>query len=1243
MRIKPGFSALSCFGLAAAALLNTHLVQAQAAGPLLARPAVRISQPVSNSALVMLKHNTSPMAQAQFDRGVAPSSTETGRIQLLLRPSAAQSEALREYLGDLQNPNSQNYHKWLTPQTYGASFGISDADLEKVEAWLQSEGFTVNSVPASRNMITFSGTFGQVTQAFHTSIHSYLINGVKHYSNASDPSIPAALAPVVLGVSPLNDFHPTPMHTRPIQHTVMAQGGHLKVVSESVGSVKPQLTATDSNGDNILLLAPGDAATIYDSPNTLNSAYTGSTPQTGSGVNIGLVGDSDLPLADYLNYRKLFLNETSPVPPTRVIDGVDPGQVDDGSSAEALIDTELSAALAPKASIYFYSSADDLFQHGALDAALRAVEDNNVAILSVSFGECEYDLGPSGNEEIDSIWQQAAAQGITVLVSTGDSGSASCDVDNLGEASGGLAVSGFASTPYNIAVGGTDFDVLNSAFDTYVGTSNATAGSSSNYFDSALKYIPENPWNDSISNNPPGSYTTNTVEQYSDSSTGKSSPLVTGGGGGASSAAVCEDNDIDENGNCDSVLAGYPTPSFQTGVSIAGQNPDGTPTGVRYLPDVSLFASAGNLHDASWAICADNVVNGDTTASTDCEPDSTGEFGISAYGGTSTASPAFAGILAMVVQSIGSGKRLGLANNVLYNLNTTDSSAGIFHDITAGNISQPCESGSPDCGTNGFLEGWNAGTGYDLASGLGSVDIGKLVSGWDAALFTPTTVTLTANGSVSTLSVVHGTSVTLASTLSPKTATGTVSVVGPTSAAGAAVNEVIPITSGTGSTAVTDLPGGVYAIHAYYQGDVKDAPSTSSPAINVNITPEASTPFLSVNEYDLATGDQPPNPTTAPYGEYGYVYVQPANTSLADTGVSNGFATGTVTLNTGSGTVIQTLNSEGVAAFPLYAVSPGNYSFSAQYSGDSSYKASSTTTSVPFTISKATTALNVTSSSSTIAASGMTTVTVVLETDSAGNPPGGSITLKAGNGASFTGVATDASLSDGADAVIDTFTVSGASLASGSNTLTATYPGDTNYGGSSGTVKITVSGTSGGGGTTPGFNINSQSPSLSITAGQSSGPDTITVSPTNGFTGAVALNCKVQVNLAAGTLPTCSLSTSSVTISGTTAQTVTLTVNTTALSALQPMHRPEDHMLRRLLAGGSGLAFCSVLLFGIPGRRRSWQSMLVVLLVFGMLGAIGCGSTSTGSNGTQPGTYTVTVTGSGGGTTANTVIAVSVQ
>ena len=1260
MRIKPGFSSLSCLGLAAAALLSQSQLRAQDSSDLLAQPAVRVSQPVSNTALVTLKNNTSPMAQAKFDQGVASASTETGRLQLLLRPSAAQSEALREYLGGLQDPHSANYHKWLTPQSYGASFGISEQDLETVEAWLQSEGFAVNSVPASRNFITFSGTFGQVAQAFHTSIHSYMINGVRHYSNASDPSIPAALAPVVLGVSPLNDFHAKPDYIQQMRGKAQGAQGHLQVVSATAQSASPDYTYPIS-GTNYLLLTPSDAATIYDSPNSLNSKFSGSTQEIGTGVNIGLVGDSDLPLDDYLNYRKLLLNETTPPQPTQVIDGADPGQVNDGSSEEALIDAEFSGGLAPGANIYFYSSADSLLQDGALNAAIRAVEDNNVDILSMSFSECELDLGPSGNAEISALWQQAAAQGITVLVSAGDTGSASCD-DDAGDttvAQKGLSVSGLASTPYNIAVGGTDFDVLSSAFSQYVDPS---TGGSSPYYRSALSYIPEDPWNESISNNPPGSYTTNKVMEYPLTDGGGSTTILAAGGGGPSSAAFCNEG-VDQEGDC-LAPAGYATPPFQTGISLGSQNPSAAPTGVRYLPDVSLFASSGSEHPATWLVCADSAVTGYATAYTDCVPNAQGQFDFDGVGGTSTSSPAFAGILGMVVQSLG-GKRLGLANNVLYNLSTTDSSAGIFHDITAGNNSEPCVDGTTDCETsNDFLQGWNAGTGYDLATGLGSVDISKLVSGWDSAQFTGTSVTLTAGTSANSLStsalnINHGTAVTLATSVTPTSATGTVSVNGPTGQGGEAADEDIPLTNGAGQATVSDLPGGSYSIHAYYPGDVTHSPSTSS-SIAVKVNPEASSPFFAVFAYDPGNtqSEGQLNPASLPYGYESAAVAQPANASAAFSGGSvsgsHGTASGTVTL-LNNGTAFQTslfpstqnLNAQGLASFSITSLSPGNYSFGASYSGDNSYNASTTSSPIAFTITPGGTKLSVSTNNTAIASSGTATVVALLETDSIGALPGGTVTLTAGNGASFTGTVLSGTLPNGTVAVQVTFSVPGSSLASGANTLTAKYPGDMNYAAATpASVNVTVSGSTSGGGTTPGFNISSASPSLSIaTSGQSAGPDTITVAPTNGFTGAVAMKCALPLNIGGGAAPTCSLSASSVTLSGTTAQTLTLTVNTAALSALQPMQAPADHMLRRLLAGGGGLALCSVLLFGIPGRRRSWQSMLVVLLAFGVLGAIGCGGTSTSSNnnGTQPGTYSVTVTGTSGSTTANTVVSVTVQ
>jgi hypothetical protein len=1044
MRLKlvPFFRA----GLAASALLVTPAVQAQTGAAPLAVPSVRVTAPVVNEALVTLKGNTSPMAQARYDRGAASTSLPTGRLQLLLKRSPAQEVALRQYLGGLGDPNSPNYRKWLTPESYGANFGIANEDLQAVETWLESQGFKIESVPASRNLIQFSGTTGQVAQAFHTSIHSYVINEVQHYSNAKDPQIPAALAPVITGISPLNDFHSKPMHVLGPHSQVINKDGRLQVMSQLDQGVSPQITIADSHNVPYLYLTPADAATIYDAPNSqLNPKYKGSAQWTGAGISIGLAGDSDIPVADYLNYRKLFLNESAPVSPTVVVDGVDPGTT--GNALEGLLDMELAGGLAPQAKIYYYESNSDLLQDGVYDAALRAVEDNNVAILNVSYGNCEVNEGVAGNAQINALWQQAAAQGITVVVSAGDTGSAGCDL-NPGEtqATGSLAVNGLASTPYNIAVGGTDFDVLPLNFTQYV--SGASNGGTSPYYGSALGYIPENPWNESISNNPPGNYNANTAKQYP---YGANSALVTilaAGGGGYSSSVFCSGVQ-NSNGSCSVPLTGYLAPSFQSGINVGST----APAGVRYLPDISLFASSGSLHQATWAFCGDSTVEGLSTPSTDCAKAADGSFSLFGVGGTSAATPAVAGALAMVLQSLGgSNQRLGLANNVIYNLHATNSnSASIFHDITAGNNSVPCRiiATDPNCGSSSFLNGFNAGTGYDLATGLGSIDISQLVNAWDSATFAPTRVSLTAavgTGAPSNapISIVHGTAITLTAAVTPGSATGTVSVTGPAGLAGEALNQNIPLppSGGIGTVSVADFPGGTYNIQAYYQGDVKDAPSTST-AIPVTVTPEASSPNLSLAIVDVNTGNTiSQNPI--PYGAYGFASVQPANSNGA---TSHGVATGTATLLNNGLAQTQTLSSQGVADFPLYDLAPGSYNLSASYSGDNSYLASGPTAGISLVISKGLASLTVHTGTASTAATASRNITVELDTDSdASTAPSGPVTLTV-NGTAFTTNGTKGSSSNGAVATFATFAVPNSTLQA-ANKLSASYGGDTNYNGS---------------------------------------------------------------------------------------------------------------------------------------------------------------------------------------------------
>ena len=1238
MRLTLPSALLRCATLAAAALFTLPLApqaeaqtSSQASTAPLATPSVQVTTPVANDVLVTLKGNTHPMAQARYDQGAASASLATGRMSLLLKRSPAQSIALRQYMGQLQDPNSPNYHKWLTPASYGASFGISDGDLQTVEAWLQSEGFTVEPVPASRNLIRFSGTTGQVAQAFHTSIHTYLINGVTHYSNASDPQIPAALAPVIAGISPMNDFRAKAMHVLGKHNTATVENGHVQVTAQAENNsaskgLAPELTVSANNTDT-LLLTPADAATIYNAPNVLNRNYSGTGGQNGSGVNIGVAEYSDLQQSDYNNYRSLFLPGISGPAPQLVVDGVDPGVLDQGDGDEALLDAEMVAALAPQAQLYFYSSSSDLLEDGLSDAIIRAIEDNKVSVLSVSYGNCEFDLGQSGNQFFSEVWQQAAAQGITPVIATGDSGSAACDNPNTeAVASGGLAVSGIASTPYDVAVGGSDFDVLATNFSQYVLASTAAENS---FYGSALSYIPENPWNDSIED-PQGLFTSNVAENYPTGS-GTSTTIISAGAGGASSAGLC--TSTDQFGDC--LAPGYPTPPFQSGVNVG----TAAPAGVRYLPDVSLFAAPGNEHPAAWAFCSDNVLDGSTTAYTDCQADSTGNFSIEGIGGTSASTPAFAGILGMVIQSLGGNTRLGLANDVLYNLNAKGSNA--FNDITVGNNSVPCAAGSPNCGTNGFLIGYNAGTGYDLASGLGSVNIANLITAWPTASFTPSSTAFQVNSSNAALTIVHGTAVTLAAQVTPNTATGTVSVTGAPGLGNESASEGILLTTigaeaGTGSIQVSDLPGGTYNLQAYFPGDVKVAASTSN-AISITVTPESSVPNLSLDIQDPSSGNQIQNPLTASYGQDGYAYVQPHNATGT---TSHGTASGTATLqNNGAAISTQSLNSNGAAAFPLYNLSPGTYNFGAQYSGDSSYNTSSTTATLPLTISKSPTQVTIAAGNTQIPASASTTVTVTLATDSVSSTfPSGALTLTA-NGTNFPAASAAMEVVNGIDQLVATFNVSGASLASGTNTLTATYPGDVNYNNASATATLTVSGTSS---TAPGFNLTGPSGGITVANPGTAQTGTVTISPTNGFTGTINLACTVQFS-GTGNAPTCSVP-ATVSVTGTAPVNATVTINTTAQTALLAPETPfGGNAARRLLAAGSGLALCSILLWGVPARRRSWRAMLLVLFAFGTLGVLGCGSSNSSANGTPTGTYTATVTGTSGSVVVSAPVSINVE
>jgi hypothetical protein len=1298
------------------------------------QPAALITEPINEARQTVLAGNVHPLAVAANDRGEAPLSTSTGRIQLVLRRSAAQQQALVQYLADMQNPHSPSYRKWLTPAQFGAAYGVADTDLQTVKQWLEGHGFKVEHVSPARNVIQFSGNFGQIKSTFHTSIHNFQVNSVQHYANVSDPQIPAALKPVIASIGPLHDF-------RPVSQAKFGSTGHYDPASHTI---TPDLTLFSNNGTPYLYVDPADAATIYNTPNALlNKNYSGTT-YDGTGVNIGVAGDSNITMQDVTNYRVAFLGEStaSANTPTVVVDGQDP--LVNGDAVEALLDTEISGGIAPKAKVYLYTAASTDLQTGLFLGIFRALDDNTVSILNISFGECEAYLGAAGNQLMLEIMTQAAAQGISVTVSTGDSGSAGCDRDNSEAASYGLNVNGIASTPYNIAVGGTDFDVLASGFSIYV-TDN-TDGTAP-YYDTALSYIPEQPWNDSTYSS------TDIASNFAYSNNGVTD--IVGGGGGASS---CSTSTTSSSGaiTCES---GYTKPPFQSAL---------TPTdGVRDLPDVAFLAANG-FFGATWVVCSDNISNGVAAPTyTNCETTNgafTSGTSFSGFGGTSAAAPAMAGILALVEQKTGS--RLGQADYVLYQ-SASSKYATVFHDITQGDNSVVCNSGTPNCGSNGFLTGYDAATGYDQASGLGSIDVAQLVSNWDTAGLTATSTTLTINGSTTGVSVPHGTSLTFGVGVSPSAATGVVGIVDTANENGSGAKNngqtSIALSGGSGSVVYNGLPGGTYTVSAFYSGDAADAASTSTPVIPVTITPEASTTALALNVYSAA-GSNPAitDLSSVPYGSYYLADVQIYGTAEGTS--TEGIATGSISFSDNgsaltSGVPINSANQAfyetPTTAYPT-VFSVGSHSVSASYAGDASYNASSSTATA-FTVVQGATTVTVAPASASIDSLAADQVVVTVSTSSVGNYPTGTIVLTA-NGVTLATVSSGYQVGfsgNGGVAISTTLSVQGSVLSAGANTIAATYSGDGNYTGSNGLATITVAeagfalknsgaitvadgATSGntssitvtpsngflgvinlscavttspsGAGALPTCAIASTanitgtaSVSTALTVNTTSGTDagayavtvtgtdantgkitaatvvsvtvtggtvvagsfaltnsgaitvspgaasgntaTITMTPANGFTGAVNLSCAVTTSITSPSdLPTCTIP-ASVNISGSAASTATLTVTTTGSSSA----RNETQGSPFTKAGGAALA--GLLLLMLPVRRRRYARLLGVVVLAVSLAAAGCGgasggTTTTGNSGTTAGTYTVTVTGVDAATgkiTASTAVRVVVN
>ncbi len=930
-----------------------------------------ITQGIDEGNLITLRGGTRPEATPANDRGALPNGFQMEHMLLQLQRTPEQELALRQFLDQLQTPGSPNFHKWLTAQEFGDQFGLAQQDLDTISGWLGGHGLTVNLIYPSRMVVDFSGTASQVREAFHTEMHALDVNGARHIANMGDPQIPAALAPAVVGVVSLHDFVPRPLY-----------------------QMKPAYTFT-SGGATYQAVVPADVAKIYN----LNSLFSAGT--SGQGQTIVVIEDTNVfSTSDWTTFRSTFglssytsgsFTQAHPAPPSGTNNCSNPGV--NADDIEAILDAEYASAAAPSATIELASCSDTFTTFGGLIALQNLLNESSTppSIVSISYGECEAENGASANAAYNSAYQLAVAEGVSVFVSSGDEGAASCDA-NKSNATHGIGVSGFSSTPYNVSVGGTDYgDTQAGTASTYWNSTNAST------YGSAKSYIPEIPWNDSCASQLIATYlsysTTYGTSGFCNSSTASADGMHTtaSGSGGPSG---CATGSPATTGVVSGSCAGYAKPSWQ---SIVGVPSDG----VRDIPDVSLFAANG-VWGHYYIFCDSDTANGGTAC--------TGAPSAwSGAGGTSFASPIWAGFQALINQKTGS--RQGNPNPTYYSLAATEygpsgsstcnstlgngvASSCIFYDVTQGDIDVNC-TGSNNCyrpsGTYGVLSTSNSAyspaygtlTGWDFATGIGTVNVANLVNSWPVS----TTPNFSLSSSPGSLTITQG------------------------AAGGTSTIAITPTNGFTGSVTLSasGLPSGVTAAFA-------TNPATSSSILTLTAGSTAATGAVTVT-------------ITGTSGSL----TQTTNVSLT----VNAASTPNFSLSSSPGSVTITQGAAGGTS--TIAITPTN-----GFTGSVTLSASGLPSGVTaaFATNPATASSVLTLTASSTAATGTVTVTITGTSGSLTHTTTVSLTVKAAATGNFTISASPTSLSiTRSSHGTSTITIHPANGFTGSVTLSATGMG----------------------------------------------------------------------------------------------------------------------------------------------------------------------------------------------------------
>jgi pseudomonalisin len=989
------------------------------------------------------------------DLGALNPNQNIDNLTLVLARSPEQQKAFDQFVEDQQNPGSPVYHHWLTPVEVGARFGLSDNDIASISGWLKSQGLHVDWVAPSKIFIGFGGRAASVGRAFGTEMHAYKVHGDDRISVSSDPMVPTALAPAFKAVRGLFTLQERPQNRTRVE------------VSD-----KPNLTISTSSGTENFI-APADFDVIYD--------VSRASPQAGAGVTIGIVAESRTDKADFDNFKALLemtFNDPTEVVPT-AYGGIDPGAAytappacatatpptcsktvneQIGAQSEATLDVLRSGSVASGASLLLVVNGGN---DGIATDAQYLTETTPVPaqVMSISFGGCESEDGQPDVNFWDAIYQTGAAEGISTFVASGDGGAAECDTYFTTPPANPRPISpnALCSSSYATCVGGTEFnDTANSS--TYWNSSNDIG---SNGLVSALGYIPEGAWNE------PGN-ATNGFEV-----------AATGGG----------------------VSQYIPTPAWQTGTGVPSAR-----TG-RYTPDLA-FSAAG--HDAYFG-CLSAIESGSCVSTAQGTP-------FVAFEGTSAAAPSMAGVSALLDQTF-----LGPQGNINSQIYTLAANApAAFHDVTVTSSGvTSCSVGTPSmCNnsipgpsslTTGAEAGYLVQTGYDEATGWGSLDVNLFIYSFatEAGKITPT-VQITPSPTTVTTAQSLTVSVTISGGSGNPVPTGTVTLSG-----GGYTSSAVTLSSAVASFPISAgaLAAGNDNLTVNYTPDAKSLGTyfTASGTVSIAVSlpsPVAPTVSVLVTSPLITTGENESlTVTVAPVGSYpsptGNVTITSGSYISTENPVSNG-AGGAVLVNIPGGSL------------PL-GTDTLNITYTPDTTGALFYKSASGTGTITVDPMQ-TPSINVSAPSSvTIAQSLQVTVTMGGTT---GFPaPVGNVTLTSGSYSSFLGVPSNG---------VVAFTIPSETLPLGTDTFTAAFSGDYGiYNDASATTTVTVT-------TAPDFSLSASPNPISFAQG-GSGISTITIAPMNGFTGSVAFTADnlpygITASFAAGTTP----DTETVTISATT-------------------------------------------------------------------------------------------------------------